>query len=511
MFRTLASNLLAFKSTQYGFQKPNENGDLFSQATYICSMSRKSINRIVQGLKIIDINAKGMGVAKSEEGAVYFIKNVVPGDVVDVRVYKKRRGYFEAEPTEWIQTSEDRVQAACEHFGICGGCKWQHLSYPAQLRFKEKAVLHNLEHIGKIKAREIIPILGVENPYFYRNKMEFSFSNKRWLTADEIAQESEIERNGLGFHKPQMWDKIVDVNLCHLQADPSNAIRNAIKNFALEHKMEFYDTRAQEGFLRTLMIRNTLKGEVMVLVQFFEDRKKEIDLLLSFIKEHFPQVSSLLYCINSKGNDSLYDQEIHCFSGHPYITEHLDDLQFRITAKSFYQTNPKQAGLLYGIAKDFAQLKLQDTVYDLYTGTGTIALSLARDCKKIIGVESVAEAIGAAKENALLNGISNAFFEVGDMKECFNDAFIQRHGKAAVVITDPPRDGMHKDVVAQLLKLAPQKIVYISCNSATQARDIALMKERYEVIKSQAVDMFPQTHHVENVVLLQSKTADEYA
>ncbi|MDA8948986.1 23S rRNA (uracil(1939)-C(5))-methyltransferase RlmD, partial [Flavobacteriaceae bacterium] len=329
--------------------------------------------------------------------------------------------------------------------------------------------------------------------------------------SDEIAEENEIERNGLGFHKPQMWDKIVDVNKCHLQADPSNEIRNSIKAFAIEKGMSFFDTRAQEGFLRTLMIRNTLKGEIMVLLQFFEERKEEIELLLNFIKERFTQVTSLLYCINSKGNDSLYDQEIKCFSGNEYITEYLGPLQFQITAKSFYQTNPKQAAALYAIAKDFAQLQSQDTVYDLYTGTGTIALSLAHDCKKIIGVESVPEAIGAANQNAKLNAIDNASFEVGDMKACFNDAFIEKYGKADVVITDPPRDGMHKDVVAQLLKLAPKRIVYISCNSATQARDIELMKDQYSVVKSQAVDMFPQTHHVENVVLLQSNTTDEHA
>lgn len=469
------------------------------------------MKRIENALRVIDINAKGMGVAKSEEGAVYFIKNVVPGDLVDVRVYKKRRGYFEAEPLNWIETSVDRVDPPCEHFGVCGGCKWQHLSYTAQLRYKEKGVLHNLQHIGKIVPQEVLPILGVENPYFYRNKMEFSFSNKRWLSSEEIAKESKIERNGLGFHKPGMWDKIVDVNKCHLQADPSNEIRNSIKAFAIEKGMSFFDSRAQEGFLRTLMIRNTLAGEVMVLIQFFEERKEDIELLLSFIKTRFSKVTSLLYCINSKGNDSLYDQEIRCFSGNEYITERLGDLQFRITAKSFYQTNPKQASVLYAIARDFAELKPQDTVYDLYTGTGTIALSLAGDCKKIIGIESVAEAIGAANENALLNGIDNASFEVGDMKVCFNDAFIDQHGKADVVITDPPRDGMHKDVIAQLIKLAPKRIVYISCNSATQARDLELLKESYQVIKSQAVDMFPQTHHVENVVLLQSKATDEFA
>ena len=362
---------------------------------------------------------------------------------------------------------------------------------------------------GKVSTPDVLPILGVENPYFYRNKMEFSFSNKRWLTSEEIAEENKIERNGLGFHKPLMWDKIVDINKCHLQAEPSNQIRNAVRRFAIEKEMPFFDLRAQKGFLRTLMIRNTLEGEVMVLIQFFEELKEKIELLLSFIKDHFPQVTSLLYCINSKGNDSLYDQEIRCFSGNEYITENLGGLQFRITAKSFYQTNPKQAGELYTIAKDFAQLKLQDTVYDLYTGTGTIALTLAHECKKIIGIESVPDAIKAANENAKLNGIDNAFFEVGDMKTCFNDIFIKKYGKADVVITDPPRDGMHKDVVAKLLKLAPKRIVYISCNSASQARDLELMRKNYKVVKSQAVDMFPQTHHVENVVLLHSKASDE--
>ena len=472
-------------------------------------MSRKRINKTELGLKVIDINAKGMGVAKSEDGAVYFIKNVVPGDIVDIRAYKKHKGYFEAEPIKWVTTSEDRRDPPCEHFGICGGCKWQHLSYEAQLKFKEKGVLHNLKHIGKSHPQEIIPILGSENPYFYRNKMEFSFSNKRWLTSEEISLEDTIERNGLGFHKPRMWDKIVDINKCHLQADPSNEIRNAIRAFAITNGFEFYDSREQRGFLRTLMIRNTTQGEVMVLIQFFEEQTENINLLLNYIKNSFSQVTSLLYCINSKGNDSLYDQEILCFSGKTYITEQLDGLKFRITAKSFYQTNPKQAASLYAIAKEFAQLKPQDTVYDLYTGTGTIALSLAKECEKIIGIESVPEAIEAAQENAKLNSIENASFEVGDMKACFNDDFIEKYGRADVVITDPPRDGMHKDVVAQLLKLSPKRIVYISCNSATQARDLELMKDSYDLLKSQAVDMFPQTHHVENIVLLQSKSINE--
>jgi len=472
-------------------------------------MGRKRVERFENDLKVIDINAKGMGVAKTAEGAVCFIKKVVPGDIVDVRIYKKRRGYFEAEPTRWIEKSKQRTEPVCDHFGVCGGCKWQHLSYQGQIDFKEKGVVHNLKHIGKVEVQEILPIAGVTNPYYYRNKMEFSFSNNRWLTMDEIQQEATIERNGLGFHKPGMWDKIVDVHHCHLQADPSNEIRNALRTYSLENQLEFFDPRNQSGFLRTLMIRNTQEGEVMVLLQFYKEHKKNREAILDFIVSKFPQLTSLLYCINTKPNDSIYDQDIHCYHGQDYITENLDQLQFKITAKSFYQTNPQQAKVLYKIAKDFAALKPNEVVYDLYTGTGTIALSLAASCAKIIGIESVPEAIDAAQENALVNQIQNAHFEVGDMKAVFNDSFISRHGKADVVITDPPRDGMHADVVQQLIKLAPKRIVYISCNSATQARDLNLMKSHYEVLKSQAVDMFPQTHHVENVVLLELKTTDE--
>ena len=472
-------------------------------------MARKRLERFEKGLEVVDINAKGMGVAKTSEGAVIFIKNVVPGDVVDVKIHKKRRGYFEAEPTAWIKTSPKRTTPKCEHFGTCGGCKWQHLSYEGQLEFKEKGVLHNLKHIGKLDVKEVIPIAGVTNPYFYRNKMEYSFSNKRWLTPQEIESEEVIERRGLGFHKPGMWDKVVDIKNCYLQEDPSNSIRNAVREFALKNDFEFFDPREQNGFLRSLMIRNTTKGEVMVLIQFFKEDEKKQKELLEFLSAEFPQITSLLYCVNSKANDTLYDQEIQCYKGNDFITEQLHQLQFKITAKSFYQTNPVQAKVLYEIAKNFAALQPNDVVFDLYTGTGTIALSLADFCKKVVGIESVPEAIEAAKENAIYNKITNAQFEVGDMKEVFDHEFIKRHGKANVVITDPPRNGMHVAVVEQLLKLAPERIVYISCNSATQARDLELMKSHYNVLKSQAVDMFPQTHHVENVVLLQLKTSYE--
>ena len=469
-------------------------------------MSRKRLNKTEFNLNIIDINSKGMGVAKSKEGVVYFVKNVVPGDIVDIRIYKKRRGYFEGEPISWIKKSNQRTIPVCEHFGICGGCKWQHLSYKGQLDYKEKGIINNLRNIGKLDIKEILPIRGVENPFYYRNKMEFSFSNKRWLTSDEINKNTNVDRNGLGFHKPGMWDKVVDINKCHLQADPSNEIRNAIRSYSIEKKFKFFDPHNQSGFLRTLMIRNTLDGEIMVLIQFFKEDKIKRELLLNYIKKSFPKIVSLLYCINSKGNDSIYDQDIFCFKGKDHITEHIDDLQFKITAKSFFQTNPKQADILYGIAKNFASLEPNEIVYDLYTGTGTIALSLAKDCAKVIGIESVKEAIDAARENAKFNQIKNVIFELGDMKYCFDDDFISRHGRADLVITDPPRNGMHADVVQQLLKLAPKKIVYVSCNSSTQARDIKMMKNKYKVVKSQAVDMFPQTHHAENVVLLHLNT-----
>jgi len=490
-----------------GTSKDKKNPDRCLPAAKARSLSKK--DRAATAKKKKKAGAKGKTVAKAPDGRVVFLPNAVPGDVVDVQTFKKRKAYYEGKAVKFHEFSEHRIEPICEHFGVCGGCKWQHLDYEAQLSFKEKGVLHNLKNIGKLDIKEVLPILGVENPYYYRNKMEFSFSNKRWLTSEEISSENEIERNGLGFHKPNMWDKVVDINKCHLQADPSNEIRNAVRTFAIEHKLEFYDPRAQKGFLRTLMIRNTLGGELMVLLQFYKEQKEKRTHLLSFLKERFPSITSLLYCINNKGNDSLYDQNIFCFYGQNYITEHLGKLQFKITAKSFYQTNPKQAETLYAIGMKFANLKGSETVYDLYTGTGTIALSIANSCAKVVGVESVPEAIDAAIENAIFNKIENTSFEVGDMKDCFNDEFVERHGKADVVITDPPRNGMHTDVIKQLLKLGPEKIVYISCNSATQARDLELMKNDYSVLKSQAVDMFPQTHHVENVVLLQRNEINE--
>ncbi len=453
-------------------------------------------------LTIVDTAAKGKTVAKTEEGIPIFLNEGVPGDVVDIRTFKKRKGFFEGRIERYHQKSELRETPACTHFGTCGGCKWQHMQYSAQLSFKEKEVHENLKRIGGLTPSESKAILGNETPYFYRNKMEFSFSSNRWMTQEEIDTGKEFNKNALGFHKPGMWDKIVDIEKCHLQADPSNAIRNEIRRYAIEKQLTFFHPREQSGFLRTLMIRTTSTQEVMVLLQVVHE-SPELVPLLDHIKATFPEITALLYVINNKANDTLYDQDILLHAGREYILEEMEGLQFKIGAKTFYQTNSQQAYELYKITREFAQLAAADVVYDLYTGIGTIAQFIAKSVHKVVGVDVVPESIAAAKINALENKIDNAFFEAGDMKAIFTEDFIARHGKANVVITDPPRDGMHKDVVEQLLSLAPERIVYVSCNSATQARDLALLKGQYTVVKTQAVDMFPQTHHVENVVLLE--------
>ncbi len=466
-------------------------------------MPRKFKKELLKGLEVVDITAKGKGVVKSVEGKVIFVQDVVPGDKVTVETFKKRRGYFEARLINIDDPSPDRVAPVCEHFGVCGGCKWQNLSYEAQLKFKQKEILHNLKNLSGMVLQEIDEIKAAQQSYFYRNKMEYSFSNQRWLTAEEINDKSEtLEKKGLGFHKAGMWDKVVDIEKCHLQKDPANAIRNSIKQFALANDLAFFNPKDQSGFLRTLMIRNSNQGEFMVLIQFFKEDKTHREALLEHLKNEF-DLSALLYCINSKANDTLYDQEIIRYHGDEYITELMEGLKFRINAKSFFQTNTEQAYELYKITRSFAGLKGNELVYDLYTGTGTIAQFIAGNCNKVVGIESIPEAIAAAKENAEINGIKNAFFEVGDMRKVFNQAFVKRHGVADVVITDPPRNGMHPDVVKQLLELAPDKIVYVSCNNATQARDLNLMKEKYKLSKCRAVDMFPQTQHIENVVLLE--------
>ncbi|PKP26017.1 MAG: 23S rRNA (uracil(1939)-C(5))-methyltransferase RlmD [Bacteroidetes bacterium HGW-Bacteroidetes-2] len=467
-------------------------------------MARKKNNKqIFENIEVLDAGAKGKCIAKAPDGKIILIGNAIPGDVVDVQTTKKRSAYYEGDAIFFHTHSSKRTAPKCIHFGVCGGCKWQNMHYQDQLFYKHKEIENNLKRIGKMELPELFPILSSKKQYYYRNKMEFSFSSSRWLSLDEINSTGEIfNKNALGFHIPGMWDKILDLKECHLQGDPSNSIRNAVRNFAVQNNLSFYNTREQFGLLRTLMIRNTSIGEVMVLVQFFEEDKDKREPLLRFIANQFPEITSLLYVINSKGNDTLYDQDILLFKGRDHIFEEMEGLRFKINAKSFYQTNSEQAFELYKVTRDFAGLTGNELVYDLYTGTGTIAQFIAKKAKKVIGIESVPDAIEAAKENAKLNGIDNVAFFVGDMKKVFNPTFIQQNGIPDVIITDPPRDGMHKDVVEQILSIAPQKIVYVSCNSATQARDLSLMDAKYKVTKVQPVDMFPQTYHVENVVLL---------
>jgi len=469
-------------------------------------MARHNKRLIFENIEVIDAGAKGKAVAIATDGRVIFISNAVPGDVVTVQTFKKRKNYYEGKVISILKYSDKRVEPKCLYFGTCGGCKWQHMSYEHQLYYKQKEVDNNLTRLGKIELPESLPIIGSEEQYYYRNKMEFSFSDNKWLTFEQIQSDEIIKnRNALGFHIPGMWDKILDIDECHLQRNPSNAIRNFIKQKAEALNLTFYNNRKQEGFLRTLMIRITSTGDVMVLLQFFYEDQEKISLLLDAIALEFPKITSLLYVINSKGNDTIYDQDVVCYYGKDHIFEEMEGLRFKINAKSFYQTNSEQAYELYKVTRDFAGLTSNDLVYDLYTGTGTIAQFISKYVKKVIGIEAIPEAIEAAMENTKLNNIDNVEFYRGDMKKVLNQSFIDKHGAPNVIITDPPRDGMHKDVVTQLLNISAEKIVYISCNSATQARDLSLLDSLYKVTKVQAVDMFPQTHHIENVVLLEKR------
>lgn len=480
---------------------------IFISKSYFCSMAKnKRKNQILENITLVSAGAKGVAVGRTEEGKTVLVSGAVPGDVVNARVKKSKSKYFEAEIADLVEASPFRVLPRCIHFGVCGGCKWQNLSYEKQLEFKQNEVVNNILRIGGVDQFETQPILGAEKQYYYRNKMEFSFSDARWLTLDEVNSDAEIhDKNALGFHIPGMWSKILDLKECHLQEDPSNALRLAVKQYAVENNLDFFDVRNQEGFLRTMMLRQNSKGEWMVLLQLFREEKENREKLFAFLLENFPQIRTLLFAINPKGNDSIYDLEVQTYFGEGYLMEEMDGLKFKIGPKSFFQTNYAQALELYRKTLEFADLKGHEVVYDLYTGTGTIAQYVARNAKQVIGIESVQEAINAAEEHALLNGLDNCTFYCGDMKEVFTEEFLSQHPKADVLITDPPRDGMHQKVVEQILKLAPERIVYVSCNSATQARDIALMKEHYDVVKILPVDMFPQTHHVENIALLLRK------
>ncbi len=470
-------------------------------------MSKIKKNIFVENAEIVDISSEGKSVAKVD-GMVIFVDGGVPGDVADVMITRKKNNYAEGHVVTLKTASPNRLEPKCEHFGNCGGCKWQHMNYETQLFFKEKTVADALTRIGHLDISTLKPIFANKESYFYRNKLEFSFSDKKWLTNDEVKSGVEIDnRNALGFHIPKMFDKILDIKNCYLQEEPSNSIRNEIRDFANKNGLTFFGVRAKTGLLRTLMIRSSSNGELMVLIQFFENQPENIELLLNHLKTKFPQITSLQFVINQKGNDTLQDLDIITFYGRDHIFEEMEGLKFKISAKSFYQTNSPQAYELYKITRDLCGLTGNEVVYDLYTGTGTIANFVAKKAKQVVGVEYVEDAVIDAKNNSEFNGISNTLFYAGDMKDVLNEAFITKHGKPDVIITDPPRAGMHEDVVRVLLKAAPKKIVYVSCNPATQARDLAMMMEQYEIKEIQPVDMFPQTAHVENVVLLESKSS----
>ena len=457
---------------------------------------------ILENVPIVDIGAKGKSVGKLDQ-FVIFTEKAVPGDVADIKLLGKKKGFGEGVVTEYKTYSPDRVMPLCSHFHLCGGCSWQHINYAAQLRFKQKSVVDAMQRIGKIEVEETLPIIGSARTEYYRNRLDFAFSDKRWRTWEEMSNPIENNEPALGFHIPGKFDKVFDVTRCYLQMDPCNQIRLAIRDYAIEKKLPFFNIRSQQGLMRSLIVRTTTTGESMVIIIFFREDKEEINALMEFIKGRFPTLTSLYYVINPKGNDTTYDLEHILYHGRDYMIEKTNGISFRIGPKAFFQTNPFQAEILFREAKKMAGLTGNEIVYDLYTGVGSIALYIADMAKKVIGIETVSEAIDSAKLNAADNNISNADFYAGDVKYLFNDEFIATHGKPDVIITDPPRVGMDKDVVEQILKLAPKRIVYVSCNPATQARDLDWMREQYKVVKIQPVDMFPHTYHVENIALLE--------
>ena len=463
---------------------------------------------LLEKITITDVAAEGKALAKVND-LVVFVPYVVPGDVVDLQLKRKKNKYAEAVAVKFHEYSPQRAQPFCQHYGVCGGCKWQCLSYADQIKYKQKQVTDNLTRIGKVELPEISPILGSEKTEFYRNKLEFTFSDKRWLTEEEVKANVKYDQmNAVGFHIPGAFDKVLAIDKCWLQDDISNQIRNAIRDYAYEHNYAFYNIRNHEGLLRNLMIRTSSTGELMVLLQVRVSCDKDLEQtkeLLAYVADQFPQITSLLYVVNNKQNDTINDLDVQVFKGNDHIFEEMEGLRFKVGPKSFYQTNSEQAYNLYKVARDFAGLTGEELVYDLYTGTGTIANFVSRQAKKVIGIEYVPEAIEDAKVNSAINGIDNTLFYAGDMKDMLTQDFINEHGRPDVIITDPPRAGMHNDVIDVILFAEPKRIVYVSCNPATQARDLSLLDAKYKVIKVQPVDMFPHTHHVENVVLLEKR------
>lgn len=471
-------------------------------------MRNKKKLPILENVTITAVAAEGKSLARVDDKVV-FVPYVVPGDVVDLQVKKKKSSFMEAVAINIHEYSPLRDTPFCEHYGVCGGCKWQCLKYEEQLKAKQQQVYDNLTRIGKVELPEFMPILGSKKTREYRNKLEYGFSNKRWLTEDEVKQDVKYDvMDAVGFHISGAFDKILDINKCHLMDDLQNRIRNDIREYALQNGLVFYDLRQNSGLLRSMMLRNSNTGEFMLLIQFRIDTAEEKEqalALLQHLADTFPEITSLLYVDNHKANDTFGDQEVHCFKGTDFIYETMEDLKFKVGPKSFYQTNTDQAYELYSVARDFAGLTGNELVYDLYTGTGTIANFVAKKAKKVIGIEYVPEAIEDAKVNSEVNGIDNTLFFAGDMKDILNKEFIAQYGRPEVIITDPPRAGMHQDVIDTILFAAPQRIVYVSCNPSTQARDLQLLDADYKVTKVQPVDMFPHTQHVENVVLLERR------
>ena len=463
---------------------------------------------LLEKVTITDVAAEGKALAKVND-LVIFVPYVVPGDVVDLQIKRKKNHYAEAVAVKFHEYSPERAEPFCQHYGVCGGCKWQCLSYENQIKYKQKQVFDNLTRIGKVELPEFMPILGSEKTRFYRNKLEFTFSNKRWLTEEEVKQDVKYDQmNAVGFHIPGAFDKVLAIEKCWLQDDISNQIRNAIRGYAYAHELEFFNLRTQEGMLRNMMVRTSSTGELMVLLQckiVNDTQLAQMKELLQYVGDTFPQITSLLYVINNKCNDTIGDLDVEVFKGNDHIYEEMEGLRFKVGPKSFYQTNSEQAYNLYKVARDFAGLTGNELVYDLYTGTGTIANFVARRARKVVGIEYVPEAIEDAKVNSQTNGIENTLFYAGDMKDILTQDFINEHGRPDVIITDPPRAGMHNDVIDVLLFAEPRRIVYVSCNPATQARDLQLLDAKYKVTAVQPVDMFPHTHHVENVVLLEKR------
>ena len=463
---------------------------------------------LLEKVLITDVAAEGKAIAKVND-MVVFVPYVVPGDVVDLQVKRKKHSYAEAEAVHFHEYSPQRAVPFCEHYGVCGGCKWQILPYEEQIKYKQKQVTDNLKRIGKIELPEISPILGSKKTQCYRNKLEFTFSNKRWLTQQEVAEDVKYDQmNAVGFHIPNAFDKVLAIEKCWLQDDISNRIRNTARDYAYEHNYSFQNLRTHEGMLRNIIVRTSTTGELMVIVVCHIERDEEMDLfkaLLQHLADSFPEITSLLYIINNKVNDTITDLDVHVFRGNDHIFEEMEGLRFKVGPKSFYQTNSEQAYELYKVARNFAGLTGNELVYDLYTGTGTIANFVSRQARQVIGIEYVPEAIEDAKVNSQINGITNTLFFAGDMKDMLTQDFINQYGRPDVIITDPPRAGMHQDVIDVILFAEPKRIVYVSCNPATQARDLQLLDVKYRVTAVQPVDMFPHTHHVENVVLLEIK------